>query len=981
MKNEFFKFSSRRILFSTVMASALLAGSPQTVFAEVNGVQTVMQTGTVKGQVVDATGEPVIGATVQVKGTTNGTITDFDGNFTLNNVPEKGILVISYIGYKTQEVNISGKTNVKVVLKEDTEVLDEVVVVGYGAQKKASLTSSISQIKGDEAFKNKGIANATVALQGEVPGLTITRTSTRPGSEGAEMKIRGDISVNGKSSPLVIIDGITGSLDELNAMDASDIENISVLKDASAAIYGARSASGVVLVTTKRGKKGKAQISYSGSVSRTINGIQPPITNNREWLDMFYEAQYNDAAALNPSLTTADEIHKAVNWWIFNSFGGPTLDQSDIDPATGAPTVYKGETLFNALRAGKVLTLQNGDKVERWDPNVYMMDYLYGQATSQKHSISISGADEKFSYRASLGYADNNSQLKVANDGEKKYSGRLNADYQATDALKFETSMSYDKRDIITPTTDVGAGYFDPWFWTVYNKNGQAYDTFSGNRNPIGGLTQGGEKKNSLTTFRGSAKATYDFSKWVKGLSISASGAYKTVQRNMQEVKNKVQYYDWVGTQTGNKQGPGQLKEEIAKWENITLGAFANYNRTFADVHSVSAMLGMTAEQETYKRVGAVRKSGAVYPGSGLADLDVWVNGNNNVAMGLAQLLLTTIVMVINQKFFISGWKGVIHRAPNMDTLVALGAGASYGYSVYALFAMTAAQTAGDMDHVMELMHEFYFESAAMILTLITVGKMLEAHSKGKTTDALKSLMKLAPKTATLLRDGKEQEVSIDQVRRGDQFVVRPGENIPVDGIILEGNSAVDEAALTGESIPVDKAEGDKVSAATMNQSGFLRCEATRVGEDTTLSQIIQMVSDAAATKAPIAKVADKVSGVFVPTVISIAIVTMIVWLLVGESVGFALARGISVLVISCPCALGLATPVAIMVGNGMGAKNGIMFKTAVSLEETGKTEIVALDKTGTITSGEPKVTDLIPADGMTEHELLFFANAFLDEL
>ena len=351
--------------------------------------------------------------------------------------------------------------------------------------------------------------------------------------------------------------------------------------------------------------------------------------------------------------------------------------------------------------------------------------------------------------------------------------------------------------------------------------------------------------------------------------------------------------------------------------------------------------------------------------------LPVFLEGNH-VAMGLAQLLLTTIVMVINQKFFISGWKGMIHRAPNMDTLVALGAGASYGYSVYALFAMTA----GDMDHVMELMHEFYFESAAMILTLITVGKMLEAHSKGKTTDALKSLMKLAPKTATLLRDGKEQEVSINQVRRGDQFVVRPGENIPVDGIVLEGNSAVDEAALTGESIPVDKAEGDKVSAATMNQSGFLRCEATRVGEDTTLSQIIQMVSDAAATKAPIAKVADKVSGVFVPAVISIAVVTMIVWLLVGEPVGFALARGISVLVISCPCALGLATPVAIMVGNGMGAKNGIMFKTAVSLEETGKTEIVALDKTGTITSGEPKVTDLLPADGMTEHELLFFANA-----
>ena len=355
--------------------------------------------------------------------------------------------------------------------------------------------------------------------------------------------------------------------------------------------------------------------------------------------------------------------------------------------------------------------------------------------------------------------------------------------------------------------------------------------------------------------------------------------------------------------------------------------------------------------------------------------LPVFLEGNH-VAMGLAQLLLTTIVMVINQKFFISGWKGMIHRAPNMDTLVALGAGASYGYSVYALFAMTAAQTAGDMDHVMELMHEFYFESAAMILTLITVGKMLEAHSKGKTTDALKSLMKLAPKTAVVLKNGVETEVSIDQVKKGDIFVVRPGENIPVDGIVLEGTSAVNEAALTGESIPVDKAEGDKVSAATMNQSGFLKCEATRVGEDTTLSQIIQMVSDAAATKAPIAKIADRVSGIFVPAVITIAVITIIVWLIAGQSVGFALARGISVLVISCPCALGLATPVAIMVGNGMGAKNGIMFKTAVSLEETGKMQIVALDKTGTITSGEPKVTDMIPAEGISEEELLGFAYA-----
>ena len=349
---------------------------------------------------------------------------------------------------------------------------------------------------------------------------------------------------------------------------------------------------------------------------------------------------------------------------------------------------------------------------------------------------------------------------------------------------------------------------------------------------------------------------------------------------------------------------------------------------------------------------------------------------NNHVAMGILQLLFTGIVMVINQKFFISGFRGLIHRAPNMDTLVALGAGASFVWSTYALFAMTGAQMRGDMEGVMSYMHEFYFESAAMILTLITVGKMLEARSKGKTTDALKSLMKLAPKTARVLRNGVEEEVGIDQVRKGDIFVVRPGENIPVDGIVLEGNSAVNESALTGESIPVDKKEGDRVSAATLNHSGFIRCEATRVGEDTTLSQIIQMVSDAAATKAPIAKVADRVSGVFVPAVIGIAIVTIIVWLAAGQTLGFALARGISVLVISCPCALGLATPVAIMVGNGVGAKNGIMFKTAVSLEETGKTRIVALDKTGTITSGEPRVTDIIPAEGVTEEELLSGAYA-----
>ena len=348
----------------------------------------------------------------------------------------------------------------------------------------------------------------------------------------------------------------------------------------------------------------------------------------------------------------------------------------------------------------------------------------------------------------------------------------------------------------------------------------------------------------------------------------------------------------------------------------------------------------------------------------------------NHVAMGLIQMLLTIAVMVINQKFFINGFKSLFHGAPNMDTLVALGATASFGYSTYALFAMTGAQVRGDAAAVMSYMHEFYFESAAMILALITVGKMLEARSKGKTTDALKSLMKLAPQTATLLRNGQEVTVPIAQVKRGDVFVVRPGENIPVDGVILEGESAVNESALTGESIPVDKAVGDSVSAATTNQSGFLRCEATRVGEDTTLSQIIKMVSDAAATKAPIAKVADRVSGVFVPTVITIAVITTAVWLLCGKPIGFALARGISVLVISCPCALGLATPVAIMVGNGLGAKNGILFKTAVSLEETGKTEIVALDKTGTITKGEPRVTDVLPADGLTESALLALAAA-----
>ncbi|MBQ9733978.1 MAG: heavy metal translocating P-type ATPase, partial [Clostridia bacterium] len=348
----------------------------------------------------------------------------------------------------------------------------------------------------------------------------------------------------------------------------------------------------------------------------------------------------------------------------------------------------------------------------------------------------------------------------------------------------------------------------------------------------------------------------------------------------------------------------------------------------------------------------------------------------DHVAFGISQLILSAIVMVINQKFFISGFKGLMNRAPNMDTLVALGSAAAFVYSTWVLFDMSNAQTRGDMAAVMAHMHDFYFESAAMILSLITVGKMLEARSKGKTTDALKGLMSIAPKTANVIVDGQEQTLPVQQVKKGDIFLVRPGESIPVDGIILEGSSAVDESALTGESVPVDKAEGDRVSAATINQVGFIRCEATRVGEDTTLAQIIRMVSDAAATKAPIAKVADKVSGVFVPAVITIALITTAVWLLLGESVGFAIGRGISVLVISCPCALGLATPVAIMVGSGLGARNGILFKTAAALEETGRADIIALDKTGTITAGAPAVTDIIPVEGCSEHELMELAAA-----
>lgn len=606
-----------------ILAALCLTLGANPARAAVETTHTVQQNSrTIRGTVTDKAGETVIGASVRVKGTQIGTITNLDGEFTLE--AASGTLLITYIGYKPQEVAIGNRTTFNIVLEEDTELLDEVVITGYMTQKKASLTSAISQVKGDEVFKNRGVSSPTVALQGAVPGLTVTRTSTRPGSEGAAIKIRGDISING-GSPLILIDGVAGSLDELNSMEPADIENISVLKDASAAIYGARSAAGVVLVTTKRGKQGKAQVNYNASFSRTIDGIQAPITNNAEWLDMFYEAQYWDAAANRPDLTTREEIHGAINWWIFGSFGGTSLDDGEL---------YKNEALFNALRQGQVLNINNSGTRERWEPGNYFMDYLYGQANSQKHSISVSGADDKFSYRASLGYSDAQSQLKLAEDGEKKYSGRLNADYQATDDLKFETSMSYEKRDISTPHAGVGEGWMDQWFWAVYNENGDPYDTFNGARNPVAYVKNGGRNNTSFTTFRANAKATYDLSKLVKGLSLSGSAAYKTVEKDYRERREQVYWYDWTGKQMGTKNGPGHLKEEHMKWTNITLGGFANYRNTFAQLHTVEAMLGMTAEQEDYKKISASRNMGPIYPGSGLEDLDVWENGTNNGAGG-----------------------------------------------------------------------------------------------------------------------------------------------------------------------------------------------------------------------------------------------------------------------------------------------------------------------------------------------------------
>lgn len=580
----------------------------------------------VSGKLTDLKNVPIIGATIVVKGTTNGTISDVNGNYLIKNVPSDGFLVFSFIGMKTKEISVGGKHQIDAVLEDESIGIDDVVVVGYGMQKKSSLTSAISQIKGEDTFKDRGTSNVSVALQGEVPGLVVTRTSTRPGSEGVAMKIRGDISVNGNSSPLVLIDGATASLDELNQMNPNDIDNVSVLKDASAAIYGSRSASGVILITTKRGK-GKAKIVYNSSFSTTIDGIQSPLTNNYQWLDMFYEAKYQDARANNPTLTTHESIKEKFDWWILK----PGSVMSGID-ASGKS--YDNETLWKAWRNGETLTLTNAGKTFRYTPNQDMKDILYGQANSYKHNLNISGGDERFGYMASIGYADNNAQLKVAEDGEKRYNGRLNMDYQATKALKLETSMAYDIRNITTPSTGVGEGWTDPWLWPVYNENGDFYDTFGNNRNPVGRLVDGGQIKNDWNTFRANFVATLDLTDYVSGLSLQGTASYKEVENGIQTAKNKIQYYDWVGNLTGNFQSPGSLSEQMKKWTSITTGAFVRYEKMFVKLHKISAMAGITAENEDYKSITASRNKGPLFEGSGLVDLDAMVSGDNNGAVG-----------------------------------------------------------------------------------------------------------------------------------------------------------------------------------------------------------------------------------------------------------------------------------------------------------------------------------------------------------
>lgn len=614
------------ILVSSALCLAAPVFAPQ---AQAQSSQT--QSGTVSGTVTDENGEPVIGATVKVKGNVSlATVTDIEGNFTLKTNGAKQI-EITYVGYKPAVVNVSGKSKVEVQLVPTAESLDEVVVVGYGTQKKESLTGAISQIKGDDVYRGRGMTNTTTALQGEIAGLTITRNSSRPGQEGAKMEIRGASSING-GDPLILIDGQAASLDELNQMDGNDIASFSVLKDASAAIYGARSSNGVVLVTTKRGKIGKPQVTYSGSYTRSIDGIQPPYSSNADWLEMFYQAQYNDVMADNPSLTDPKDIHNSINWWIFNSFGGP---EAAKNPETGkyevvpGGKIYKGEELYNALKNGQVLTTINGSGfVERWDPNNYLMDYMFGNSNTWKHNVSVAGGDEKFNYRASLNYSDAQSQLKIAEDSEKKYGARLNADYNASDFFQLQTGFAWDRRDLSSPNQLHGSNNWtqDTWFWAVRNENGDAYDTFGAN-NPYAFITQSGQNKTKWNTIRANGKVTFNFSKWVNGLSLVGSAAYKRVEREEITHRTTVRMYDWGGehvTKTHNE--TAKLTDESKHWDSYTLGAFLNYNNKFG-LHQVDAMVGMTGETEDYKRLYGERSNGELYPGSGLTDLNVF-NGD-----------------------------------------------------------------------------------------------------------------------------------------------------------------------------------------------------------------------------------------------------------------------------------------------------------------------------------------------------------------
>lgn len=621
----------KSILVSTLFGLAVPAMTG-TVSAQTSQTQGAVIT----GEVVDEAGEPLIGATVRPVGKpTNGTVTDIDGKFTLRAAGVTEI-EISYVGYLSQKVSVKGQKQLRIVMVSSTEALEELVVVGYGTQKKESLTGAITQIKGDQVYKNRGVTNTATALQGEIAGLTVTRSSTRPGSEGANFQIRGASTINGGDGPLILIDGQAASMDELNQMDGNNIENISVLKDASAAIYGARSAGGVILVTTKRGKAGKARVSYSGSYSRTIDGIQLPITNNSEWLDMFYEAQYRDAEASNPGITDPQEIHNRINWWIFNSFGGTPVQKNQ---ATGEWETYGetvvGEGLYNKLREGQPFFLKRGNFIDSWQPGNYLLDFLYGNANTWKHNVSVSGGDDKFNYFAALNYSDAQSQLKVAEDGEKKYGARVNMDYKPSDFFKIETGFAYDKRDITTPSQGIGRGWQDMWFWAITNENGDAYDTFSNNRNPYGWFTQAGETKSKWSTLRANGKVTLDFSKWVKGLSIYGSAAYKSVRQDVSIENLEVKFYDWVGNQTSATQNsPAKLEQENKEWTSYTLGLFAQYNRLFAEKHQVDAMFGITGENEDYKRIKAGRYKGELYPGSGLSDLNVFQGGDNNVADG-----------------------------------------------------------------------------------------------------------------------------------------------------------------------------------------------------------------------------------------------------------------------------------------------------------------------------------------------------------